>query len=94
MFNPFTKLQDSKRAKLSNSVESEKKKPSSDADGLGKNEKFLLRNFNGVLKAGEMALVVGRPGSGCTTFLKVSFLGGSSLRSRPSPATRLPSPSF
>ncbi|KAF8321131.1 putative ABC multidrug transporter [Clavulina sp. PMI_390] len=29
-----------------------------------------LRGFNGVLKSGEMALVVGRPGSGCTTFLK------------------------
>ena len=29
-----------------------------------------IHGFNGVLKAGEMALVLGRPGSGCTTFLK------------------------
>ena len=29
-----------------------------------------IRGFSGVLKSGEMALVVGRPGSGCTTFLK------------------------
>lgn len=31
----------------------------------------ILHNFRGVLKPGEMALVLGRPGSGCTTFLKV-----------------------
>lgn len=37
---------------------------------LGKNEQFLIYNFNGVLRAGEVALVLGRPGSGCTTFLK------------------------
>lgn len=30
----------------------------------------LLRSFNGVIKPGEMVLVVGKPGSGCTTFLK------------------------
>lgn len=30
----------------------------------------LLHEFNGFLKAGEMCLVLGRPGSGCTTFLK------------------------
>ena len=37
---------------------------------LKKKERFLLKDFNGVVKAGEMMLVVGRPGSGCTTFLK------------------------
>ncbi|KAF3009542.1 hypothetical protein E8E13_005123 [Curvularia kusanoi] len=41
--------------------------------GLGKKgEEFdILKDFRGVLKAGEMCLVLGRPGSGCTTFLKV-----------------------
>lgn len=33
--------------------------------------KQILTNFNGVLKPGEMCLVLGRPGSGCSTFLKV-----------------------
>jgi ATP-binding cassette subfamily G (WHITE) protein 2 (SNQ2) len=37
---------------------------------LGKNEKFLIEDFTGVLKSGEMALVLGRPGAGCTTFMK------------------------
>ncbi|BGO92884.1 hypothetical protein NBRC10512_008005 [Rhodotorula toruloides] len=32
--------------------------------------KDLLREFDGCLKPGEMCLVLGRPGSGCTTFLK------------------------
>ena len=40
-------------------------------DKLGKNEKYLIQGFNGVLKSGEMALVLGRPGAGCTTFMKV-----------------------
>jgi ATP-binding cassette subfamily G (WHITE) protein 2 (SNQ2) len=31
----------------------------------------ILKNFRGVAKPGEMVLVLGRPGSGCTTFLKV-----------------------
>ncbi|KAF9691287.1 hypothetical protein EKO04_010765 [Ascochyta lentis] len=41
--------------------------------GLGKKgEEFdILKDFKGVLKPGEMCLVLGRPGSGCTTFLKV-----------------------
>ncbi|KAL4926064.1 putative ABC transporter [Aspergillus undulatus] len=30
----------------------------------------ILKDFRGVLRAGEMVLVLGRPGSGCTTFLK------------------------
>ena len=30
----------------------------------------LLRNFTGVVRGGEMMLVLGRPGSGCSTFLK------------------------
>ncbi|CAK3828461.1 ABC transporter [Lecanosticta acicola] len=31
----------------------------------------ILQDFKGVVKPGEMVLVLGRPGSGCTTFLKV-----------------------
>lgn len=30
----------------------------------------ILRNFDGVLRSGEMVMVLGRPGSGCSTFLK------------------------
>lgn len=33
-------------------------------------QKAILDNFRGVCKPGEMVLVLGRPGSGCTTFLK------------------------
>ncbi|KAF2203929.1 hypothetical protein GQ43DRAFT_478618 [Delitschia confertaspora ATCC 74209] len=41
--------------------------------GLGKKgrEFDILKDFQGVAKPGEMVLVLGRPGSGCTTFLKV-----------------------
>ena len=41
--------------------------------GLGKKGKEveILRNLRGVVQPGEMVLVLGRPGSGCTTFLKV-----------------------
>ena len=35
-----------------------------------KTEKKILRSFDGVVKEGEMLVVLGRPGSGCTTFLK------------------------
>ncbi|KAL2826962.1 ABC-2 type transporter-domain-containing protein [Aspergillus cavernicola] len=30
----------------------------------------ILHDFNGLVRSGEMLLVLGRPGSGCTTFLK------------------------
>ncbi|KAL8869973.1 MAG: hypothetical protein Q9174_003871, partial [Haloplaca sp. 1 TL-2023] len=41
--------------------------------GYGKQGKQIdiLRNFRGVVKPGEMVLVLGKPGSGCTSFLKV-----------------------
>lgn len=41
--------------------------------GLGKKdcEVDILKGFRGVTKPGEMVLVLGRPGSGCTTFLKI-----------------------
>jgi ATP-binding cassette, subfamily G (WHITE), member 2, SNQ2 len=40
--------------------------------GFGKKgiEATLLDNFRGVCKPGEMILVLGKPGSGCTTFLR------------------------
>jgi ATP-binding cassette subfamily G (WHITE) protein 2 (PDR) len=38
---------------------------------FGKKEhKQILRSFNGVLKSGELLVVLGRPGSGCSTLLK------------------------
>ena len=33
-------------------------------------EKQILRNFNGHVDSGELLIVLGRPGSGCSTFLK------------------------
>jgi ATP-binding cassette, subfamily G (WHITE), member 2, PDR len=33
-------------------------------------EKTILHSFDGVLKSGEMLVVLGRPGSGCSTLLK------------------------
>ncbi len=33
-------------------------------------EKTILNNFEGCLKSGEMLVVLGRPGSGCSTLLK------------------------
>lgn len=33
-------------------------------------EKTILNRFDGVLKTGEMLVVLGRPGSGCSTLLK------------------------
>lgn len=35
-----------------------------------KQHKTILRNFDGVIKSGELLMVLGRPGSGCSTFLK------------------------
>jgi len=42
--------------------------------GFGKKgtEVSILKGFRGVAKPGEMVLVLGKPGSGCTTFLKVA----------------------
>lgn len=36
----------------------------------GKQPKHILRNFNGLMKSGELLIVLGRPGSGCSTLLK------------------------
>ena len=36
----------------------------------GKKRRTLLNEFTGIVRNGEMMLVLGRPGSGCTTFLK------------------------
>ncbi len=32
--------------------------------------KKILRNFDGIIRSGELLIVLGRPGSGCSTFLK------------------------
>lgn len=36
-------------------------------------EKVILHQFDGVVKPGELVVVLGRPGSGCSTFLKTIF---------------------
>ncbi|KAH8703208.1 putative ABC transporter [Talaromyces proteolyticus] len=38
--------------------------------GTGKRRINILRNFDGLVHAGEMLVVLGPPGSGCSTFLK------------------------
>lgn len=40
------------------------------ATGTGKQKIQILREFDGLVKSGEMLVVLGRPGSGCSTFLK------------------------
>ncbi|KAJ5584748.1 uncharacterized protein N7459_004548 [Penicillium hispanicum] len=41
----------------------------------------ILHNFDGLMQGGELLLVLGRPGSGCTTFLKTitGHLGGLTM---------------
>jgi ATP-binding cassette, subfamily G (WHITE), member 2, SNQ2 len=39
--------------------------------GKGANQINILSSFRGLVKPGEMCLILGRPGGGCTTFLKV-----------------------
>ncbi|CED83351.1 abc transporter [Phaffia rhodozyma] len=70
MFNPMLKIQDKKQAKAAEAANQSNENLENAPSTLKTNEKFLIRNFNGVLKSGEMAFVIGRPGSGCTTFLK------------------------
>jgi ATP-binding cassette, subfamily G (WHITE), member 2, PDR len=38
--------------------------------GTGQRRIDILQNFEGIVRAGEMLVVLGPPGSGCTTFLK------------------------
>jgi hypothetical protein len=47
-------------------------------------EKTILNDFEGVLKSGEMLIVLGRPGSGCSTLLKTLMgeLSGLDLKSQ------------
>ena len=45
-------------------------KPGKKEPGLRPGQRYILKDFNGVLHPGEMMLVVGRPGSGCSTLLK------------------------
>ncbi|KAF7198131.1 ABC multidrug transporter atrI [Pseudocercospora fuligena] len=37
---------------------------------LKKTPRHILHDFNGIMKSGELLIVLGRPGSGCSTFLK------------------------
>lgn len=84
MFDPRTKKRDAlRKAALqpdldqnAASASSEKKQKEAEKAlpdhkaQLGENEKFLIEDFTGLLRSGEMALVLGRPGAGCTTFMK------------------------
>lgn len=38
--------------------------------GVGKRKIQILRDFDGLIRSGEMLVVLGRPGSGCSTLLK------------------------
>jgi len=44
--------------------------PGKKEPGLRPGERYILKDFNGLVRPGEMMLVVGRPGSGCSTLLK------------------------
>lgn len=44
--------------------------PGKGEPGLRPGERYVIRGFSGLLRPGEMMLVLGRPGSGCSTFLK------------------------
>jgi ATP-binding cassette subfamily G (WHITE) protein 2 (SNQ2) len=71
--NPFAGRADKKRAaKLSaaKTDDNAAEKGALTGDTLKPGERYLLHDFSGVLKPGEAMLVVGRPGSGCTTFMK------------------------
>lgn len=45
-------------------------KPGKKEPGLHPGERYILKDYSGLLRPGEMMLVVGRPGSGCSTALK------------------------
>ncbi|KKK23081.1 hypothetical protein P175DRAFT_0555133 [Aspergillus ochraceoroseus IBT 24754] len=47
----------------------------------GSEKRRILNSFDGLVKGGELLLVLGRPGSGCSTFLKTicGHLGGLAL---------------
>jgi ABC-type multidrug transport system ATPase subunit len=84
IFWPFREMKQHRRINkavdgiLANEPESEKqmfftkgdKTPKRGEPGLRKGQRYLLHDFTGCLKPGEMNLVVGRPGSGCSTLLK------------------------
>ena len=36
----------------------------------GSEKRHIIQDFEGIIRPGEMLLVLGRPGSGCSTFLK------------------------
>ena len=72
-FNPFAKIKDKKKlkkisqAKANDPANAEKDVSQATKKGetLKKGERFLIKDFQGVIRPGEMMLVLGRPGSGC-----------------------------
>jgi ATP-binding cassette, subfamily G (WHITE), member 2, PDR len=55
--------------------------------GTGRQRVQILKNFNGLVERGEMLLVLGRPGSGCSTLLKT--LSGATHGLTISPVSQL-----
>lgn len=45
--------------------------------GKGQRKIQILENFDGLIRSGEMLVVLGRPGSGCSTLLKVRYLSNA-----------------
>lgn len=72
-FNPLAKRKDKKKlqkikeAKQNDPAAGEKDVSEATTTGetLGNGERFLIKDFQGVIRPGEMMLVLGRPGSGC-----------------------------
>lgn len=71
LLGPFAAIQDKKRAARAHAARGDLETTERDP-ALKKGERFLLHDLNGTVKAGEMLLVLGRPGAGCTTFLKTA----------------------
>jgi len=77
-FNPLASIKSKQKlkkiqaakAEIATTEEKDRSNNTTQGESLKKGERYLLHDFNGVVKAGEMLLVIGRPGSGCTTFLK------------------------
>ena len=69
--------------------------------GRGKTKIQILRDFEGLVKSGELLVVLGRPGSGCSTLLKTLsgethgfYIGSGSHINYQGPSSTFPIPNF